>query len=290
MNRRIAISVSIVGLNLMACCCGGIAPQRAVPKPNPIANQIKAAPQDPELPPAEVPIKSDLPAAKKEMPEAAKKVELASEIAKAFLADYSVANRKYGGKAVELDGTVYEARWHTDRTEGLFVVLEPTASGCTIIAHFDREHAKSVLALKKGARAMVNGTVKMGIGSVDKARGEVTINLDPAIVVGGVEAIDPAVPAPVPPSDPPKKATPPDIFAFRATVLGATQPEIVGKFGAPFRVGKVNAAKLTIGLNLVYNIELWDAKAGVVYQSAVIYIDGRTLRATNVTFYKEPAK
>jgi hypothetical protein len=33
MNRRIALAVSFVGLNLMACCCGGVAPKQGGPFP-----------------------------------------------------------------------------------------------------------------------------------------------------------------------------------------------------------------------------------------------------------------
>lgn len=44
MNRRIAISISIIGLNLMACCCGGVGPQQAGPGARPQARPQEADP------------------------------------------------------------------------------------------------------------------------------------------------------------------------------------------------------------------------------------------------------
>jgi len=56
--------------------------------------------------------------------------------------------------AATVTGTVHTAHWHTDRTEGLFVILNHD-DGSISVCDFDPSEASAVLALRQGDKATI---------------------------------------------------------------------------------------------------------------------------------------
>ncbi|AMV30094.1 tRNA-anti-like protein [Gemmata sp. SH-PL17] len=91
-------------------------------------------------------------------------------------ADPEGASEMYKGRRVTVSATVHSADWFDKKSKGPHALLQfnnPTKD--TVAAFFGRRQAKEVLALKKGDRATITGTILYGTGK----RGEpTTLGLD----------------------------------------------------------------------------------------------------------------
>jgi hypothetical protein len=98
-------------------------------------------------------------------------------------ADPSHAGKTHAGLVVGLTGTVYVARWHSDRSEGLYAIMtisNPFRSRqMTVTGAFAPSEAAAVTALRNGDVATIRGT----IASILSDKNGIQIDIDDAVVV-----------------------------------------------------------------------------------------------------------